>query len=350
MFLPLQPVAVAALPSRDDAAVKEYLLSGQDRPEILQAAGGAVRLVAGADALKDVLADKSFVCMHYRWEDGRLAPCMPADPPPALGGPRTPVAVPVISAGAGRTAAVAAASSPVAPGGMPLRAAVSATFPAAACVSAMALGPQAWPPAPVGAMTAAGEPMLSPASACPAVGVVTPGTSAQSLAPGGASPLWAVLGPPHSGARAAPTAPVTALSHAAASALFPAAGRPTARVLAALSPAAVPMPLPTAACPVAAAVTLATVDSHLAGGSAGGAAAADFGIVGPPGAASRPLVLSVADAGVAVSPVGVSSMAGGALGGLPAGAVGNLGGALGVGAPNSAPTPVHGRFVQHFST
>ena len=73
-------VAGACLPLRDENTMKRYLLRPGERADILAAAGGRVAEVGGAEGLEPLLADKSFVCLHY-WMDprtGAVHPCAAA--------------------------------------------------------------------------------------------------------------------------------------------------------------------------------------------------------------------------------------------------------------------------------
>ena len=72
----LQSVAASSIGLADETAMKDYLLNPVRRPAILAAEGASLRSVRGADDLKAVIADRTFVCLHY-WlaPSGDLIPC-----------------------------------------------------------------------------------------------------------------------------------------------------------------------------------------------------------------------------------------------------------------------------------
>jgi hypothetical protein len=85
----VQATVAAIMPACSAAAVKAYLLRAADRPALAAEMGASFRTVAGAAALRPLLADRAFLCLHYRLKDGQLVPCTeaPAAQPPAAAAP-----------------------------------------------------------------------------------------------------------------------------------------------------------------------------------------------------------------------------------------------------------------------
>lgn len=67
---------MTVLPLRDDSHMKEYLLENERRLEMVREAGGEVLTTTGTQKLDQLLADRTFVCLHYRYSPaGKLEPC-----------------------------------------------------------------------------------------------------------------------------------------------------------------------------------------------------------------------------------------------------------------------------------
>ena len=99
------------MPARDNAAIKSYLLRPAERAAIAASIGATFCTVSGAAGLQQHLADRTFMCLHYRLTaTGQLLPCSvaPAAPPGPAG-----TAAPPTSAQA--PAAATPAGSPSSP-------------------------------------------------------------------------------------------------------------------------------------------------------------------------------------------------------------------------------------------
>ncbi len=74
--LHMQPVEATVLPLRDDGHMKEYLLEKERRLAMVKEAGGRICPVTGTKCLDRLLADRTFICLHYICSpNGDLQPC-----------------------------------------------------------------------------------------------------------------------------------------------------------------------------------------------------------------------------------------------------------------------------------
>ena len=72
----MQAVIAAVLPLKDDAQMKQYLLEPEARRGMVQEAAGTLQRVEGLPQINDLLADRSFMCLHYvLGPDGGLKSC-----------------------------------------------------------------------------------------------------------------------------------------------------------------------------------------------------------------------------------------------------------------------------------
>lgn len=71
-----ESVAVATMPLKEENMMKNYLLQPQRRRQLLQEAGAALSLEAGAAAVESLLRDRAFICLHYHLDAaGALHAC-----------------------------------------------------------------------------------------------------------------------------------------------------------------------------------------------------------------------------------------------------------------------------------
>ena len=76
LHLCMQPVAVAVLPLRDENAMKNYLLWPNKRHELLRQHSGVLHVMPNALAVDTLLADRTFLCLHYCLDtNGSLHAC-----------------------------------------------------------------------------------------------------------------------------------------------------------------------------------------------------------------------------------------------------------------------------------
>ena len=82
MILKYAQAAVALImPALDSAAIKSYLLRPAERVAIAASAGATFATVDGAADLQPFLADRTFLCLHYRLTAAGqllLLPCLGA--------------------------------------------------------------------------------------------------------------------------------------------------------------------------------------------------------------------------------------------------------------------------------
>ena len=146
-----QPVAALVMPPQDDL-VKAYLLDAPGRRALAAHGGGVYQALAGAQSLFPLLADRTFVCLHYRLTPGgTLEPC-DAPPPP----PPDPGSVSADEQAAERQGPAPALAGT--PGPLPPQEVQSGAGQSAAAATLRSNSPAAAGPAPAGAQPAAGQP------------------------------------------------------------------------------------------------------------------------------------------------------------------------------------------------